>query len=130
MLGRVLDLPGGPRRTLSDGERAMLKLLRAEGFAGYEVNDDTFGPRLDFVWPELRFAVELDGWDGHNDKVAFDRDRLKLATMLANNVEVMPITTKHLRRDRAGVVRRLEAALRTRERYVLGRCQPGRFYPA
>jgi len=77
-LRRVLALPGGPRRTLSKGERAFLRLLREEGINGYETNSKAFGPELDFVWESLRFAVEVDGWDGHSGRVAFERDRLKI----------------------------------------------------
>lgn len=115
-LRRVLDLPGGPRRTLSQGERAFLRLLRTERIEGWDTNSKVFGPRLDFVWPELRFAVELDGWDGHSDKVAFERDRLKIAKLQAIGVEIMPVTGKQLRMDYRGVVERLLAALRIQEK--------------
>ena len=47
---KVLDLPGGPRRTRSKGERAFLRLLREEKIDGYETNSKAFGPELDFVW--------------------------------------------------------------------------------
>jgi hypothetical protein len=36
-LRRVLDLPGGPRRTRSPAERALLRLLRERGAAGLGV---------------------------------------------------------------------------------------------
>jgi len=60
-LRRVPALQGGPRRTRSKGERAFLRLLREEGIEGYETNSKAFGPELDFVWANLRFAVEVDG---------------------------------------------------------------------
>ena len=34
----VVDLPGGPKRTRSAAERAMLQLLRENGIAGFETN--------------------------------------------------------------------------------------------
>lgn len=110
-LRRVLDLSGGPRRTRSKGERAFLRLLREQGIDGYETNSKVFGPELDFVWADLRFAVEIDGWDGHSGKVAFERDRLKVAELQAKDVDVMPITGRQIARDRNGVLRRLNAAL-------------------
>ena len=33
------------------------------------------GGRVDFVWPELRLIVEVDGWDSHRGRVAFTEDR-------------------------------------------------------
>ncbi len=110
-LRRVLALPGGPRRTRSEGERAFLRLLRENGINGYETNSKAFGPELDFVWENLRFAVEVDGWDGHSGRVAFERDRLKIAELQAKGVEVMPVTGRQIGDDGLGVLRRLKAAL-------------------
>ena len=31
--------------------------------------------RIDLAYPELRLAIELDGWEHHGRRVAFDRDR-------------------------------------------------------
>jgi len=116
-LRRVLDLPGGPHRTRSTGERAFLRLLREEDFVGYETNSKVFGPELDFVWAELMFAVEVDGWDGHKGRVAFERDRLKIAELQARGVEVMPVTGRQMRNDRGGILRRLRATLELRARH-------------
>ena len=113
-LRRVLALPDGPRRTRSKGERAFLRLLRGEGISGYETNSKAFGPELDFVWADLRFAVEVDGWDGHSGRVAFERDRLKIAELQAKGVEVMPVTGRQIHDDRQGVLRRLKATLALR----------------
>ena len=78
-LRAVLDFPGGPRRTRSSGERALLRLLRAREITGYEVNAVIAGHEVDFLWPDLRLAVEVDGYDAHSGRIAFERDRLKVA---------------------------------------------------
>lgn len=113
-LRRALEVPGGPSRTRSRGERAFLRLLREEKIGGYETNSKAFGPELDFVWRAEQFAVEVDGWDGHSGKVAFDRDRLKIAELAADGVQVMPVTSKQMNDDPAGVVRRLRESLARR----------------
>ena len=110
-LRRVLDLPGGPRRTRSPAERAMLRLLRRAGITGYEVNARVHGYEVDLLWPAERLAVEIDGWDAHSGRVAFERDRLKVATLAANGTRVVPITGRQIRDDPVGVVRRLGRAL-------------------
>jgi very-short-patch-repair endonuclease len=103
----VLDLPGGPRRTRSRSEPRMLRLLRDSGLDGYEINGRVYGYEVDVLWRELNFAVEVDGYDAHSGRVPFERDRLKIATLQANGVGVMPITGRQLRDDRAGVEKRL-----------------------
>jgi very-short-patch-repair endonuclease len=110
-LRRVLDLPGGPRRTRSPAERQLLRLLRAQSIQGYETNGKILGYEVDFLWRDLDFVVEVDGWDGHSGRVAFERDRLKIARLQAGGVSVMPITGRQMRRDPDGVVERLTRAL-------------------
>jgi len=114
-LREVLDLPGGPRRTRSPGERALLYLLRRAGIEGFETNAQALGYEVDFLWRELNFAVEVDGWDAHSGRVAFERDRLKVARLGAGGVQVMPVTGRQIRRDPDGVVTRLRAALDARK---------------
>lgn len=60
-LRRVLGLPGGPRRTRSPAERAMLRLLRSAGINGYEVNGRVHGYEVDFLWRDLNL-VGRSGW--------------------------------------------------------------------
>jgi very-short-patch-repair endonuclease len=110
-LARVLDLPGGPQRTRSDGERAMLRLLRGAGITGFECNARIHGYEVDFLWRERNLVVEVDGWDGHSGRVAFERDRLKAATLTANGVNLMPITGRQIREHPDGVLARIRSAL-------------------
>ncbi len=108
---KVLDLVGGPRRTRSHAERQMLNLLRRAGVAGYETNARIHGFEVDLLWRERSFAVEIDGYRAHSGRLAFERDRLKMATLKARGLEVMPITPRQLRDDPEGVVARLRTAL-------------------
>jgi len=110
-LRRVLDLSGGPRRTRSPAEREMLKLLRQAGMTGFETNARIHGYEVDLLWRDARLAVEIDGWDAHSGRVAFERDRLKVAHLGANGVTVIPITGRQIRDDPMGAVHRLERAV-------------------
>lgn len=110
-LRAVLDLPGGPRRTRSPAERRMLRLLRQAGVTGYELNRRIHGFEVDVLWRELGFAVEIDGYDAHSGRLAFERDRLKVATLKAQGLDVMSITPRQLRDDPDGVFARLLRAL-------------------
>jgi very-short-patch-repair endonuclease len=113
-LRSVLDLEGGPQRTRSEGERAMLRILRRHKIKGFEANGDIHGYEVDFLWRDEAFCIELDGWDGHSSRAAFERDRLKWAELQAKGVAVMPITGRQALRDEAGVIARLRAVLAER----------------
>jgi very-short-patch-repair endonuclease len=110
-LRRVLELPGGPRRTRSPAERAMLRLLRGARISGYETNARVYGYEVDLLWREAGLAVEIDGWAAHSSRVAFERDRLKIARLSARGVTVIPVTGRQIRDDPAGVLYRLRSAL-------------------
>ena len=106
-LRAVLDLPGGPQRTRSKGERRLLRLLRERGITGFEANAYIHGYEVDFLWREERVVVELDGYDGHSSRKAFERDRLKWAELTAFGVRVLPVTGRQLRDHPDAVVQRL-----------------------
>jgi very-short-patch-repair endonuclease len=114
-LRRVLGLAGGPQRTRSHGERAMLRLLRQARMTGYEANARIHGYEVDLLWRDPGVAVEFDGWDGHSSRVAFERDRLKAATLNSHGISVIPITGRQLRDDPDGVIDRLRRAIARRE---------------
>ena len=113
-LRRVLDLPGGPQRTRSPAEVDLLRLLRRHRVAGFECNARIHGYEVDVLWRDLGFAIEVDGYDAHSGRAAFERDRFKLAALNAAGLRVMPVTGRQIRRDGAGVVRRVLAALDAR----------------
>lgn len=117
LLRDVLELAEGPQRTRSGGERKLLQLLRKRGITGFQTNSKIYGWEIDFLWRDLNFGVELDGWDGHRGRVAFERDRLKMAKLEARGITLMPVTGRQLRDDENGVLARIEAA--TRERRAL-----------
>jgi very-short-patch-repair endonuclease len=120
VLRAVLEIPGGARRTRSPAERTMLRLLRRAGAEGFENNARVHGYEVDLLWRDLDLAIEIDGWDGHSGRIAFERDRLKIATLNAHGITVMPITGRQVRRDADGVLRRLLQAIAVAEPRAVG----------
>jgi very-short-patch-repair endonuclease len=110
-LREVLDLPGGARRTRSPSERELLTLLRRARIDGYEINARVHGYEVDFLFPDAGLVAEVDGYDAHSGRVAFERDRLKAATLTAHGLVVMHITGRQIRRDPDGVVARIVRAI-------------------
>lgn len=107
----ALGLERGPRRTRSGGERALLRLLRESGIEGFETNAVIHGREVDFLWRDRNFGVEIDGWDGHKGRIAFERDRAKWAHLKSLGVDVMPVGAQRLDREPAAVVIEIRSVL-------------------
>jgi very-short-patch-repair endonuclease len=86
---------------------ALLRLLRERGIDGFETNAKIHGYEVDFLWRDCNLAVEVDGYDAHSGRAAFEHDRLKAATLRANGTGVMPITGRQIRSDAEGVIDRI-----------------------
>ena len=68
-------LRGEVQVTLSALERRFLMLLRREGLALPQTNRPAGGRRVDCRWPELRITVELDSYQYHSSRHAWEQDR-------------------------------------------------------
>ena len=66
---------GDVKVTLSTLERSFLRLLRAEGLPLPVTNRPAGGRRVDCRWPELRLTVELDSYEFHRSRHAWEQDR-------------------------------------------------------
>lgn len=44
------------------------------------------------MWPAARLAVELDGWDGHRTRDAFQRDRTRSNDLQATGWKILRFT--------------------------------------
>lgn len=98
-------------------EGAFLRELHRRGLprpvAQLTVRDHAgFVARVDFAYPELRIAIELDGQAWHGESV-FDADREKRLRLVASGWTVVEITWRMLLDDPAKVFRRLERLIRT-----------------
>ena len=111
-LRRVLGIPGGPQRVRSPAEDETLELFRKSGITGFECNAKIHGYEVDFLWRDLDFVLEVDGYDAHSGRRAFERDRVKIAALQARGVTVMPVTGRRVRQSPAGVVADVTAGLR------------------
>jgi very-short-patch-repair endonuclease len=67
--------------------------------------------RVDLV-VEDAVAVEADGWQYHQSRDAFERDRARDRGMLVNRLPVMRFTSRELHGDLAAVVAQVAAVVR------------------
>jgi very-short-patch-repair endonuclease len=110
-LHRILNQPGGPRRTRSWGERRLLALIRQAGLPVPLTNRMVNGYQVDAVWPEHRLVVEVDGYEFHSGRRAFETDRARDAAHVAAGYRVIRFTAIQLRDEPLVVIGQLSAAL-------------------
>lgn len=92
----ILGRPGGPKRTRSGGERAMLRLIRAAGLPEPLTNHPVAGFDADFFWPDVGLIVEVDGGDFHRTRPAFERDHRRDIAHKAAGHEVLRVSGRQL----------------------------------
>ncbi|MGH2892665.1 MAG: hypothetical protein ACRDPM_05270 [Solirubrobacteraceae bacterium] len=87
---------GASTMTQSDPEERMLALIREGGLPAPEVSFP-FGPyKLDFYWPDARFAVEVDSHRFHSSRYRFERDRRKDNHLRRAHIEVMRVIDREI----------------------------------
>ena len=67
------------------------------------------GLSVDFSWPVLRLAVELDGWETHGDRQAFEEDRRRDGLLAASGWRVVRFTWRQVIADPGHVVATVRA---------------------
>jgi len=92
----ILGRPGGPSRTRSGGEQAMLRLIRAARLPAPRTNYPVAGFPADFCWPEARLIVEVDGQPYHSTRAAIERDHRRDIVHREAGYEVIRFTAKQL----------------------------------
>ena len=112
----ILGQSGGPKRTRSDGERAMLRLVRAARLPVPQTNAPLLGFNADFLWPAERVIVEVDGYDVHSHRAAFERDHRRDIVHKNAGYEVLRFTMRQLEDETLYVAAVIARALDRRSR--------------
>ena len=76
----------------------------------YDISDQGFSARIDLAYPEVKLAIEVDGFRYHSGRRAFDADRRRDAHLRALGWTVIRVTREMLV-DPAPFLRAIEAAL-------------------
>jgi hypothetical protein len=128
-LKRALSAYREPAFTRSALERRFLALVRAAGLPTPSANMFVAGFELDMYWERERFAVELDGYQHHRTRAAFERDRLRQEELKLAGIETIRLTSRRLDREPETVVNRLAMLLERRLRDFEAREEPGHMRP-
>lgn len=103
-----------PAFTRSGLERCFLASVKAAGLPAPAMNYNVAGLELDAYWEAERFAVELDAYETHGSRAAFERDRLRQEDLLLAGIAVDRVTGPRLKREPQQVIERLGRLLAQR----------------
>lgn len=110
-LRRALGLYVPGLQTRSELERRFLALLESAGLPRPSVNVFAAGHEVDMLWPAQRLVVELDGYEYHRTRAAFERDRRRDEDLKVAGYEVIRLTARRLAEEPALAISRVGALL-------------------
>jgi very-short-patch-repair endonuclease len=102
----------GDRALESRLEVKLARLLRTSLLPTPERQFPVGRYRLDFAWPERRIGCECDGFEHHRARLAWKRDRRRLAAIEAAGWRVVQVTWADVTREPDQTLDRLSLALR------------------
>ena len=97
--------------TRSEAERRMRRLAKAAGLAQPLTNTRLLGHEVDFLWPDQRLVVEVDGYQFHGHRQRFERDRRRDQQLVAAGYRVVRVTWIQLRDEPIAVITSIAQAL-------------------
>ncbi len=103
-----------PAFTRSELERQFLGLVREAGLPQPSVNCFVAGFELDAFWEDERLCVELDTYEFHGGRAAFERDRVRDEELKLAGIECLRITGRRLDREPDALIERLGRLLAAR----------------
>lgn len=104
----------GVRRTRSDLEEIFYGLTERFGIPRPRMNRIVHDCEVDVWWPAERVAVEVDGWQSHGTRQAFQRDREKGNQLALHGILLLRFTHRDVTRQPERVAREVAAALARR----------------
>jgi very-short-patch-repair endonuclease len=108
LIERVLRDDTGFSR--SEAERMLLRLIEDAGLPRPLRNARVEGLEVDFLWPDLRLVVEMDGYRWHSSRAQLNRDRERDSILVARGYRVLRISYDQLH-DRSRLIARLAATI-------------------
>jgi very-short-patch-repair endonuclease len=97
-------------------ERLFRRLVKKAGLRMPAINTWVDRFEIDAYWEKERFAVEIDGWETHRTRRAFENDRLRQEEMKLAGIDTIRISARRIETEPAAVGRRLSLLLERRRR--------------
>jgi very-short-patch-repair endonuclease len=106
----------GPDITRSRAERRFRRALREARLAQPRSNVPVAGVNADFLWEAERVVVEVDSWQFHGHRRAFERDRRKDMILRDAGYLVIRVTWRQFTEELLALIAHLARALDRRSR--------------
>jgi hypothetical protein len=103
-----------PSFTRSRFEKSFRRRVSAAGIPTPSMNFSLEGYELDAYWPDLRFVVELDLYETHGTRAAFERDHVRQEELKLLGIEMIRVTRPRFQREPEAVLRNLATLLQRR----------------
>jgi Protein of unknown function (DUF559) len=100
----IIDMDSDPQWTQSPPELDFLHLIAQTDLPQPLANRLIEGHLVDFVWPAQRLIVEIDSYDFHTSRAAFEADRVRDAHLQTAGWRVLRITARRLQTHPQAVV--------------------------
>jgi hypothetical protein len=113
-LRRALAIYEPPIWVRSEFERRFVARLVAAGVPRPTTGWNELGHEIDVYWPERRFGIELDAYETHGTREAFEADRERDLDFALAEVKTHRVSELQFRRDPAGIVADVAALLARR----------------
>lgn len=128
LLGQQRGAPGSPalqtalalyRAPVFDrakSELLLLDLVKRAGLPTPALNTWVERFEIDAYWEAERFAVEVDGWETHGGRKAFEDDRVRMEEMALAGIFAIRISARRIEQRPREVGDRLRSLLEQRRR--------------
>jgi very-short-patch-repair endonuclease len=121
---RLLAEARAPEITRSPLEDVFAAFCREHRVPMPVFNTTVLGFEVDALWPQPRLAAELDSWEFHSHRAAFERDRARDAALQAAGYRTIRITHRRLTSEPTSVLTQIRVLLGSKARPLEAREQP------
>ncbi|HEX4306800.1 MAG TPA: type IV toxin-antitoxin system AbiEi family antitoxin domain-containing protein [Solirubrobacterales bacterium] len=105
-----------PIWTRSEFERRFVEHLVASGLPRPATGWNEAGYELDVYWPERRFGIELDSWETHGTRDAFERDHDRDLDFVLAGIETIRVSERQFHREPNAITAKVARLLDRRAR--------------
>jgi len=117
-LGIAMRIYREPVGSKARQERLLLDAIKRAGLSRPSINLWVECGEVDLYWARERFAVEVDGWETHRTRAAFERDPLRLEDLKLAGIDGIRVTARRVEREPDKVAARLGVLLARRRAYL------------
>jgi very-short-patch-repair endonuclease len=109
---RLLAEARAVTRTRSPLEDRFQRFYRSYDLPPHSTNVEVLGKEVDVLWPAAKLIVELDSWEFHRHRAAFQRDRVRDTRLLVAGYRTARVTHERLDTEAATLATEIRELLR------------------